>query len=425
MSYPGPSSFYRAGKTLQAVIADYCYFKPGQEVNVATQTELFEMFEAAERRMQARFKLGQSQEQLLLEIVTKTVIVDRLVPPTAMAFLTGSVPKEREVFIHYKDGTKAAPGFTIHRHAFNQLCQKVGLPMTYATLLQSASGNEAWKVDLLCDNLNALFSMPEWAERGGQPVRFLHRLVGTELRGFLSHRYARHLATAPLLRAFIDSCRSAGAKPIEATSSSVRNALKCLLPKVFEAFPGEYICLGVEFSNSDFGAGRLVIQSTVWRVNTGAACVLDEALSKVHVGAIIDDSDLQLSEGTWQKETEAQKSVIVDVVAQLLSEKTVEHLLKALRFARDEQIPWSKLKARLTSIISKGDLDWLQQAADNGGGIVDLPPISFTPDGVRVPNAYWAAAAVGAIASKTEDQDRRMDLQREAGKLLAEAMRQA
>ena len=47
---------------------------------------------------------------------------------------------------------------------------------------------------------------------------------------------------------------------------------------------------------------------------------------------------------------------------------------------------------------------------------------TFEADGTRVPNLYWAQAAIGAVASKTEDTDRRLDLQREAGKLLAAAL---
>jgi hypothetical protein len=381
---------------------------------MGTQTSMFDAFDQAKARMEARFKVGEEQEQLLIDIVTRTVIVDRLVPPKSMGFYTTD---GGGLHISYAGNLPC----NIHKHALGQLCQKVSpnIPMAYANGLL---GKNRTTADLLAYSLEALFNSQEWVDRGGQQARFLHRIVAGELRGFLSHRYARHLATAPLLRAFIDSSKIAGARPVEAASSPVRNALKCLMPKVFEAFPGEHVCVGVEFSNSDFGAGRLTVRSTVWRVGTATSAVLDETFSKVHVGSVIEESDLELSEGTWQKETEAQKGVIVDVVAQLLSEKTIDRLLSALRTARDEQIPWPRLKSRLQGVLSKSDLDWMQQAADSGAGIVDLPPISFAPDGTRVPNIYWASAAVGAIAARVEDTDRRMDLQKEAGKLLAAAL---
>ena len=381
-----------------------------------------DIFDYAQQRLTSRFLAGEKEEAALIEQVAKTVIVDRLVPPSAMTF---SVDHERQcVDMLYAPGTSrrdyGLSYFRIHRHAFRQLCEKVSMPAAYANHLQVESEDD-WRIELLAHNLNTLYHKPEWVERGGATSRFLHRIVDDEVRGFLSRRFARHMASGPLLLAFVDACRKADARAVEATSSPVRNSLKCLLPHAFEPFPGEAVGLGVSWSNSDYGAGRLTVKSTVWRIASGASAVLDETLSKVHVGSLLEDSDLEMSDVTARKEVEAQRSLITDAVTHLLSTKTVDRLLHMLRSARDEQIPWSKLRGRLTSVLSKSDLTWMQEAADNGAGIVDLPPISFTPDGERVPNAYWAAAALSAIAAKTEDADKKMDLQQEAGKLLSVA----
>jgi hypothetical protein len=381
------------------------------------QTNFFDAFDNARLRMEARFKLGAEQEQFLLAIVTATVIVDRLVPPRAMTFLTGTGDRSRELYIHYKE---TEGGYAINRHALNQLCSKVQLGMNYVNMLQAGA---AWKHDLLCDNLNALFQTPDWTDRGGQPQRFLHRIVGRELRGFLSRRFNRHLASAPLLRAFIDQCKTEGARPVEAANSPVRSALKCLMPKVFEAFPGEYICLGVEWSNSDFGSGKLKVLQTCWRVGSGTAAVVDEGLRRAHIGSIIEDSDIEMSDETAKKELEAQQGAVRDHVKAYLSEKTVERMLTAIRAAAGEQIPWSQLSHRLRDVLGKGDLEWLKNVLDQKAEtIIDLPPISFDPGGNRVPNLYWAAGGLSAIAARTDDPDKRLDLQREAGKLLASAM---
>lgn len=375
-------------------------------------TDQEEQFDAAVARMQKRFGLGVAQEQMLLDIVTATVIVDKLVPPKSMDFIVD------------EDSLKIRYGRTlvcsIHRHALNQLCSKVKLPMSYVDMLLTG---DPWKKDLLAYNLEALFLEPDWVERGGEPTRFLHRIVGTELRGFLSRRFNRHLASAPLLRAFIDQCQVEGARTVEASSSPVRNALKCLMPKVFEAFPGEYICLGVEWSNSDFGSGKLKVLQTVWRITTGTATVLDEGLSRAHIGSVIEESDIEMSDDTARKEVEAQQGAVRDHVKEYLAEKTVDRLLTAIRAARDEAIPWSQLRNRLRDVVGKGDLDWLQQVLDSKGeSIIDLPPISYAPDGTPTPNRYWASSALSALAAKTEDPDRRLNLQREAGKLLAAAL---
>lgn len=372
------------------------------------------LFDIAQARIEARFPQGEEQEQALLATVGRTVIVDRLVPPTGMNFCQR--PGE-DVRIDYGRGEGA---LLVHRHALGQLCAKVQLPISYVNLLQS---KEDWRQELLAYNLNELFHKPLWVERGGTPTRFLHRIVDNQLRGFLSRRYNRHLASAPLLRAFIDVCQKLGARPIEASSSPVRNALKCLIPRPFEVFPGEYICVGVEWSNSDFGAGKLKVLQTVWRLGGGSAMVVDEGLSRTHIGSVIEDSDIEMSDDTAKKEVEAQKGAIVDMVTHSLSEKTVERVIRAMQIAQDEKIPWNKLRGMLSTALSKTDVEWLKATiANKGEGIIDLPPISFEPDGTPVANAYWAASAVGAIACKTEDADKRLELQREAGRLLATAL---
>ena len=387
-------------------------------------------YEAARRRMFDRTKRGEAEKRILLETVSKMVIVDRLVAPRLMDFY----PREKdELCLRYSLGSSGQSDMVrIHRHALNQLCAKVSFPMTYlnalnkyeAQLSLTSKTKEDWRRQLLCHNLNELFHQPEWVERGGEPTRFLHRVVDGELRGFLSRRYGRHIATAPLLRAFIDSCDAKGAIPIEAAASPVRVYLRYLLPDVFEAFPGEYIGIGSEFSNSDFGSGRMTVTQTIWRISTATSSVIDETLGRVHLGSIIEDSDLEISEETAKAELAALRSAITDSVNHQFSAKNVDRLLIALRAARDEQIPWGRLKGQLSRFLGKADVDWLQNTLDmKGESIIDLPPISFDPAGNPVPNTYWAASAVSAIAAKTEDVDRRAELQREAGKLFASLLK--
>jgi hypothetical protein len=394
-----------------------------------------DQYTAAQERVESRFLQGAKQEEALLAAVAETVIVDRLVPPRQMTFIplhVGAPAAGIKLRYRVAEGMRSSDDtdVSIHRHALGQLCGKVSLPMNFVNMLNTYIGKEVptskakedWKRELLCHNLNELFGQPEWTERGGAPTRFLHRIVGGELRGFLSRRYNRHLASAPLLRAFVESCRHHDARPIESTATSVRVALKYLLPKVFEAFPGEYVCLGSEWANSDFGAGRLTVRQTVWRIATGTSSVLDETFGRVHLGSVIEDSDIEMSDDTAKKEVDAQKGAIRDAVTAQFSSETVDRLLGALRLAHEQQVPWGKLRGQLGRFLGKSDIGWLQAIIDTGESIIDLPPLSFDPDGGRVPNLYWASSAVSALASKTDDTDRRLELQREAGKLLAAAL---
>lgn len=395
-----------------------------------------DQFENAKTRLARRFVQGAKEQEALLAAVAETVIVDKLVPPRQMTFIPRHDGPNEGIKLRYRaaEGARGSndTDVTIHRHAFGQLCSKVSLPMNFANALNqyvvdsspASKMTEDWKRQLLCHNLNKLFAEPEWMERGGAPTRFLHRIVGTELRGFLSRRYNRHLASAPLLRAFIESCAHHDAQPIESTATAVRVALKYLLPKVFEAFPGEYVCLGSEWANSDFGAGRLTVSQTVWRIATGTSSVLDETFGRVHLGSVIEDSDIEMSDDTARKEVEAQKGAIRDAITSQFSAQTVDRLLGALRAAHEQEVPWSKLRGQLGRFLGKGDLDALQGFLDTGESIIDLPPVSFDPDGRRVPNVYWASSVVSALASRTDDTDRRLELQREAGKLLSATLKE-
>ena len=381
------------------------------------QAALFDAYDRAEASLKRRLPVGKEQEDMLVAEVARTIIVDRLVPVERMRVCVSALPTLQ---IRYNEERMVS----IHRHALGQLCQKARMPMNFVNSLLSPERPEEKvpSLHLIAHCLGELFDMKEFTDRSGAPARFLHRTVGNELRGFLSSRFNRHLASQPLLRAFRDACEEAGAKAIEAASSPVRSSLKCLLPKVFEAFPGEHVAIGVVWQNSDFGAGKLSVCQTIWRAKTATTAVLDETISRVHLGSVITDSDLEISEDTMRKEVVAQSGAIRDAVQAQLSEKTVGRILNALRAAHEQQIPWTKVKGRLSGVLTKSELVWLKQAVDNGDDIVDLPPISWTPEQERVPNAYFIASALGHIASRSEDADKKMDLQAEAGKFLSDAV---
>lgn len=379
---------------------------------MGTQIDLFDAFDRAQTRMEMRFKAGEAQEQKLIEEIGKTIIVDKLVPPKGALFLRGDAGVE----LGYGWGTSKVSTVTVHRHALGQLCEKAKVPMTWVNTLQLAPANEEG-LELLAHTLNWRFQKKDF----GDETRFLHRIVGNELRGFLSRRFNRHLASAPLLRSFVEQCRVSGACPVEATTSSVCSALKCFMPTVFEAFKGEYICVGVEWRNSDFGAATLTVRQTLWRVGAGTAAVVDEGLRKRHIGSIIEDSDVEMSDETAIKEVAAQQSAVRDHVKEYTSEKSVQRLLEAIRTAHEKELPWTGLRSKLKGILTQKQLDDMKSTLDEDG-IIDLPPVSYTAGGERTPNAYWASAYVSTLASKSEDTDRRLELQQEAGKLLAAAM---
>jgi hypothetical protein len=358
-------------------------------------------------RLQSRIDLGKKEQQVIIDQVIAMVIRDKLVAPSATKFevvngqLTVVYPSEQ---------------CTIHRHALNQLAAKVELPMFYASKLHDGLQDASfWRRELLAYNLRELYSKTAFRDRTEQP-RFLHRIVGTELRGFLSRRFNRHMASAPLLRSFLDTCKEMGAEPVEAVVTDVRFGMRCFLPYVFEPIPGEYIAIGVDWSNSDFGAGRLSVSICLWMVNNDRSAVLDQSISRVHIGSIIDDVDVEMSDGTYLKEAEAQAMAIADTVRSQLSVENVERIVEAVGDAREEDIPWYKLRGQMSRFLSKKEFEDLKSCLD--AEVIDLPSVGRDDQGRPLANAYWAMAALSKLASKTDDPDRKVVLQHAAGSLI-------
>lgn len=364
-------------------------------------------------RMKARIEQGIEQQDQLVERVANMVIKDRLVAPSATHF-TAHTGEIRIAYANPKAGAVyRMEDLSIHRHALTQLAQKVLLPLTYVNFLQTKS--EQWKPELLAEILERSFANTKFSDRSGAP-KFLHRIVGGELRGFLSRRFNRHIASAPLLRAFIETCMAVGAMPFDSTASDIKVALKCLLPHVFEPVPGEFICIGVEWSNSDFGAGRMQVALSMWMPQGDRFTVLDHVVSRVHIGSIIEETDIDISEETAQKEAEAQCSAIKDSVLNQLSETSIDRLLKAVAMAHEEQIPWGQLKGQLARFLAKKDIETLQSLLDEE--VLDLPPVRVDVLGGKVPTKWWTTQALAWLANRTEDPEKKLELQHAAGSFL-------
>ncbi len=360
----------------------------------------------AEERAERRFNIGSKQEEILVNAIAGMVIRDRLVPPNEMWFVPGTNDKSPIALTYGKDGTP----FKIHRHALGQLAGKVEFPIAFLNKLTT----DPWRVDLLVHNLNTLFHNMRFGRE--ENPRFLHRLVGNEVRAFLSRRFNRHLASLPLLRAFVEGVSTAGGKPVETTSTDLGWSLKCYLPMVFEPFPGQFICVGVTQSHSDFGAGKHVISQSIWDPLRDARTVL-EGVSKVHLGSVIEESDIELSEGTAVAEVEAQAAAAQDAVRTYLSEEHVEKALKAVRVAHEEKIPWDQLRTVLSKVLYEKELASVE-ALLNSSDIVDLPPVGRTASGEPLPTRWWAASMLSKLANNQEDE-RKFNLQTLAGKWLA------
>lgn len=392
----------------------------------------------ARQRLEHRFLLGEGEQARLVQQVADLHIRDKLMYPQAMVFHC-PLGKNDAVQVHYASLSQLQEklgrmpneveiacdalereGYRVHPHALGQVCGVAGFPRLYASRLRKG---KAWEKALLEHNLNELLHKGEYLDRRKQKSKFLQRIVGSgpssELRGFLSRNFNRHLASLPLLRGFMFSCKDVGARPIEATTSAVRFSLKCFLPHIFEPVDGEFVTFGATWSNSDFGSGRMRVSLSAMRISSGTMSVFEDSLSRIHIGSIIEESDLELSEEAMTKEVDAQVTMIRDIIRQQLSPDPVNRLCDVVRIAHETQVPWHKIKSELGKILQKKELEAVEELLKKGADdIEDLPPAGISANGDPIATRWWASNVVSWMADKEQNPDRKSDLQTLAGTVL-------
>lgn len=295
--------------------------------------------------------------------------------------------------------------FTLHKHAFGQLAERAGVPAAY--LGELATSTESWQQQLALRVLNDHMH----AGRGND--RMLVRSVRGEVRGLLSDKY-RRLDSFPLISAFAEECEKLGAAPAGDARhpagyvSDTRVALKVILPTIFEPVPGEALAVGVEWFNSDYGAGKYGLRSFLLRLVCLNGAVREDDFSQVHLGGRLTD-EIQYSDRTLRLDTAATESATRDHVRALLNPKRAEQSIAAIRSANEKGIDWAHARTRLGKALLKGELEAVKNAFE-GPDCVNLPPAQ---------TEWRLSNAVSWIAGATEDADRRLELERVAGSFFA------
>jgi hypothetical protein len=374
--------------------------------------------ESARSLLLSRIVVGQEQQKRIIKACSEQIPRDRYVHPHLMRFKRD---KEGRVVINYAQGPNhdrwsKYETTQIHSHALGQLADTSDMDRRYVAKLNQPS--VVFRGELLAHNLNELFHKHTYLNRAKQEAEFLHRLVGNELRGFLTQSYNRHLLSMPLLMAFIEACQEVDARPMAGFATDTKVSLQCYLPWGFEIVHGDFVAMGVQFGNSDFGDGKLKVSHTFMRVRGFATGVMEESFSRVHLGSVVRDSDLRLSDDVAKKEIETVALAIKDAVQQVLQPASVEKLISLLQRAAAEEIPWEKLRGNLSKVLNKEDVGTVKDMLEKR--IEDLPPPGIGKDGRPLATRWWAAAAVAMLADKEIDVSRSSDLKEYAGKLLGE-----
>lgn len=362
----------------------------------------------AEQELQRRLDIGLESAQKLIDSISSRIIVDRQYLPGDLTFTTVN---GRQAVLYPNEPDKP---YLLHGHALAQLCSKMRIPMNYARPLEEG---EEYEKTLLTHSMNELIPRIPTKSAKGVDLRYLHRLVGDELWGFLSTRFARHISSQPNLAAFIEGCNEVSARPLEALDRGIRVGVKAYLPYVFEPAPGEFVALGASWYNSDFGCGRMQVSLTSLRIFSGTTTILEDTLSKVHIGAVIGDTDVELPTEAIVAEINAQAEAVKGAVQTMLSPESINKVVHALELATEEEMSWTKLRGQLRAYLLKAELQELERLAKSSTDAYNLPPINKDAEGNPLPTKWWAANALSWVSQRV-DPSRQEELESAAGGLL-------
>jgi hypothetical protein len=341
------------------------------------------------QKMEKLIEDGRQKAGRVIEEVTSNVIQDRVVKTKAVSFLDTD------------DGWTLRAGdrhSVLHPHAWQQVLSDAGMPKLYADKLESMSNGTEWGPDLVAHNLNTIFSHRE-------TQRNLVRESKGQVKGWLSDKF-RRLDSRPLLEAFAGACHANGLMPYEGFALETKVRMRAILPKVFEPVENEVMVVGLEWGNSDYGDGGHVVKVFVNRVWCTNLATMEDVLRQIHLGKRLND-DIEYSQETYRKDTEANVSALQDVVRAAIGPAKVHGWMDAISQAAERTV--GKDIATLLKELDKETAAKVV-AAYESPDVVNLPP----------GNTVWRLSnAVSWIAQSNDvAPEKKLDMQALAGKLI-------
>lgn len=336
---------------------------------------------------------AKSRAAMPIERIMSEVPRDNIIRGQALAF-------EPDGDTNNVRATMGGVGLAMHDNALGQVAQRLDMSMTAVRQLQER--NAPWARNLLAHTLT------EHARNVWTPSdRFLVRAVGTSMRGFLSDRF-RRIDCRPVLDVLIGEAQRVGALVADAVVSDVRASVRFLMPRALEIAPGEFVALGMEWSNSDYGKGKNALSAFLMRVWCLNGAMLSQELAQIHLGGRLSDS-IQYSRATIEADSRAATLAARDTARALLAPARIDATSDVLKTAATTTLDPKATIADLRKRLGKGLAEKIGQTY-NTADVEALPP----------GNTAWRMSnAISWVAKQDDvDADTRVDLEREAGALL-------
>lgn len=298
-------------------------------------------------------------------------------------------------------GAEGDRRFHMHPHAAFQAGEKLGVPGTFVRDL--AAGPD-WKKELAARILNDHVV-------NATRQRVLVRTVGDEVRGVLSDQYRR--LSSPLLTAsFIKAVTSLGGSIINAHADDTRFWIEVLRREIIPIETPKngtvHLAFGARFSHSDFGDGALDIRFFFKQVICLNGAVTESSMRQIHLGSRLPD-DIQMSERTYELDTETQASAIQDITRKLFNRDELIRRGQQIQGASATEVDLAAEVKRLPRIgLTQGESKSVEQV------LLKNDP----NDGIRGAATLWKLSqAVAAVARDAEGR-RRREIEEVAGALM-------
>lgn len=258
------------------------------------------------------------------------------------------------VLLNMKEGE-----FTLNENAVSQLAEKMGIPARY--LRQLANGDE-WQRKLAANILN---EHSGWTPR----TRVLIRAVDDEVRAVLSDSY-RRLNSVNLLTSFIEESAQQGGVVSDAFMTDTKVWAETILPTPI-TIPTKkngdvLIFAGARFSTSDYGDGAVDMRAFLLNGACTNGMVRESIMKQVHLGSKLPDN-LQLSERTYELDTQTTMSAVRDLSRGLFSNENIMRKAIEIQGASEIDVDFDNELKRLVTggSLLKSDSESVQKILMN------------------------------------------------------------
>lgn len=340
-------------------------------------------------KLEGIIEAGRAQSQTVVERVMSEVPTDRIVKAPALDWGVA----DHKVALGIGDAS-----FGVHQHALGQAAERAGVPLRY---LNDLIAGVDWQQDLAGSILNTHYD--------NDAAKYLVREVKGSVRAVLSDRY-RRLDSRPLLDAFLGEARELGLVPVGGTVADIRVSLKTIFPQVIEPVPGDHCIIGLDWANSDYGAGAYTMRLYLMRLLCLNGLVGENAMSTVHLGRQIAES-ITLSSRTMELDTEAMISATRDIARGVIDVEAREKLIAHVRDAASTKLRGDVVaQGRLANALNKTEQKRVRELF-TGPEVVMLPP---------EPTKWRLSNALSWMANEADDPMRKLELERLAGEAIGE-----